>query len=164
MCKPPVLTGNRVLITYSNKFLLYTSLRVLDEHFSEEKGFILRDIENKINSTRIRIRFMGYGARSQPLSYLTCWWIIIKLYQIPISLFTFQSSVRACSQMTNSSRMDIRYHRHPFDKGVKRMLPQEGNLSILKIFFVRKWVETLGLHVLLFKINKKITAAWCINK
>ncbi len=52
---------------------LHYSLRVQDDHFSEEKGFILRDPE-KGNSFRrdSNPRSMGYEVNSLPLSYLTC--------------------------------------------------------------------------------------------
>ncbi len=66
------------------------------------------------------------------------------------TLFTNQPSVCNCHKMTNlwtiankikctnSSNFNITYHRCLLDKHVTRMLQQEGNLSVLKIFFRRK--------------------------
>ncbi len=51
----------------------------------------------KIVSTRNPTRSIGCGATSISLSYLTCWWITIK---VPISLFTFQSYVSTCPKIT----------------------------------------------------------------
>ena len=48
------------------------------DNFRRKKGYILRNIENE-NSFHLESnpRSMGYGSISQPLSYLTSWWLDI---------------------------------------------------------------------------------------
>ncbi len=65
------------------------SLRVLDQHFLKEKGFIQCDIENENSSAEIRTPnpCVTELASSLPVSYLTCWLMNghkINKYQGPI--------------------------------------------------------------------------------
>ena len=130
-----------------------------DEHFSEEKRFILHHNE-KENSFRrdSNPRSMGYGTNPLPLSYLTCWWMGIKVGHIKRQIVCLQINTNPSTLRTqllqidklwtisnkmlckNSSNSNISHHRCLFDKNVTRMLQQEGILGVLKIFFVRKWI------------------------
>ena len=79
-------------------------LRVPNEHFTEEKGFILHDTE-KENSflPGFEPTIHGLRASALPLSYndLLLTGHEISVYQVPISLFTNQSTVRTCPNMNN---------------------------------------------------------------
>ncbi len=109
---------------------------------------------------------VDYEANSLPLSYLTCWWMSIKVAYIK-SQIVYKSI--NCTQLSqndklwtiwnkmlhkNSSNINISYHRCLFHKHVTRMLQQEGILSILKrIFFRHKmcwdFVTSCYYHLLL---------------
>ncbi len=69
-------TSDRSGQVYSDGVLgkSYFNLRVQNEQFSEENGFILGDTEKRKYSFRrdSNPRSMDYEANSLPLSYLTC--------------------------------------------------------------------------------------------
>ena len=65
--------------------------------FFEEKGFILLDIENENSFWQdLNQGSMSYELSSLPPTYMTKLvdeWVEINVYQITMSLFTYQSSV-----------------------------------------------------------------------
>ena len=94
-------------------------------------------------------RSMDYEAHSLPLSYLTCWWIGIKVAYIKSQIICLQiNEVYAIVtkwQIANNlehnavqKKSNISFHRCLFDKNETRKLQQEGIVSVFnKIFFRR---------------------------
>ncbi len=97
-------------------------------------------------------RSMGYEANSLPLSYLTRWWMGIKVAYIKSQIVCLQInqvySIVTKWQIVNNIEQKCYVktaatlalastdHRCLLDKNVTRILPQEGILSVLKkIFF-----------------------------
>ncbi len=95
---------------------------------------------------------MDYEANSLPLSYLTRWWIGIKVAYIKSWIVCLQINqvyaivtkwqiVNNFEQMMckNSSNINISFHRCLFDKNVARKLQQERIPDVLKNISVGKW-------------------------
>ena len=160
----------RLAMLYAVGFRLKTLYlwRVQDGQFSEEKGFILSDIENENSMPDPWVTERALYRRA----IFPCWWLCIK-YASSTKTFIFISYTHVCPKMANCEKFrtkccvkieamfTFRYHRYLFDKNVT-MVHQEGNLNVLKKMFFPLVTEVkfCDLMSLLFKINK----ACCINK
>ena len=119
-------------------------------------------------------QYMDYETNSLSLSYLTFWWMGIKVAYIEsqICLFTNQSSIRNCLKMANcehaisnkmlcknSSNINISFHRCFFDTNVTRKLQQQRILSVLippgrkmswNYWKLTKLLVSINSHILLY--------------
>ena len=94
MYPKPIVIG-MFLLKYEMKENDKFYWRVQNNKFLEEKGFILRNTEIKVKrkySFRrdLNPRSMDYRANSLPLSYLTYWWMGIKVAYIKYQIVCLQ--------------------------------------------------------------------------
>ena len=136
------------------------TLRVHDEHFSKEN--------KKIHSARYMYwnsfsqdsspRSMGYGANFI-MSYLTCWWQGIKMvyfyqYQVPIPLFTNQSTIRICPKMIILNNFE---HNAMLHMKIAATLTLYTN----DIFLIKMWQEYyIGRETWTFSHGKWVEISW----
>ena len=119
------------------------TLRVQNEEFSEEKGFIIRDAEKEVCTFRRNSnpRSMDFEANSLPLSYPTCWWMGIKEAYIKSQIICLEINqvyafVTKWQNWTKWNKINISFRRCLFDKKCgKKVTKKGGSWVFWKIFF-----------------------------
>ncbi len=124
---------NEKVFLLTNQQVVLTGLSLLEENFSKEEGFNLRDIQSDNSFRRdSNPRSTGYGASSLSLNWAIWfgddWGLNKRISSRPTNIFLHFNRVYAHAPkwiivnnfkqnvVQNSSRIDIRYHWHLFDK------------------------------------------------